>query len=204
MTFHFAMSSVLPNPNALYSFDDLLELEQVTGVKYELIDAHIFAMTGGTKAHNLIALGLFTEIDRQKDEQCRLYVADVKLRINAEHHENEKDTSVYPDLMLACSEESSDLYEENPLLLAEVLSDSSARKDKITKRNKYLRLASLNVYLILSQTDVMLTVYQRKNNEWTNDVFLGKDTEVELLLGNEHQPLKLNLGRIYKYLDNKI
>ena len=122
------MRSILPNSKAIYSFDDLLELEELTGIKYELIDGHIMAMTGGTKAHNLIALGLFTEIDSQKDAKCRLYVADVKLRIDKEYIENKKDTSAYPDVMLAYGEEDSDLYEENPLLLAEVLSDSTARK----------------------------------------------------------------------------
>lgn len=198
------MISVLPNPEALYSFADLLELEELTNTKYELVDGHIMAMTGGTKAHNLIALGLFTEIDRQKDPECRLFVADVKLRIDAENAENDKDNAFYPDLMLACGEEKSDLYEENPLLLAEVLSDSSARKDKISKRDKYLKLPSLNVYLILSQTDIMLTVYQKKHNRWVDHVFLGKETDIELSLGPGHKALTLNLGRIYRYLENKI
>ena len=198
------MSSVLPSSTAIYSFDDLLEIEELTGVKYELLDGHIVAMTGGTKAHNLIALGLFTEIDSQKEAYCRLYVADVKLRINQDHSLNDKDTSTYPDVMLACDEESSDLYEENPLLIAEVLSDSTARKDKGKKKEKYLSLSSLQVYIVLSQTEVMMTVYQRQNQEWTHNVFLGRDTEVELQLGTKHKPIKLNLGRIYKYLENRI
>ena len=52
------MSSVLPNSKTIYSFDDLLEIEELTGIKYELLDGHIGAMTGGSKAHNLIALSL--------------------------------------------------------------------------------------------------------------------------------------------------
>jgi len=198
------MSSVLPNPKAIYSFDDLLEIEELTGIKHELIDGHIAAMTGGTKAHNLIALGLFTEIDAQKDTRCRLYVADVKLRIDKDHNENNKDNSTYPDVMLACSEEDSDLYEENPLLIAEVLSDSTARKDKTSKKEKYLRLPSLFAYIVLSQTEIIMTLHQRKNEKWIENVFLGKDTEVEIELGTEHKPIKLNLGKIYKYLEDRI
>ncbi|HAC64585.1 MAG TPA: hypothetical protein DCF68_13880 [Cyanothece sp. UBA12306] len=198
------MSIFLPNKKAIYSFEDLLELEELTGVKYELIDGLVLAMTGGTKAHNLIALGLFTEIDAQKDEYCRLYVADVKLRINQEHKHNQKDTSTYPDVMLACGEEESDLYEEYPLLLAEVLSDSTVRKDKGIKREKYLNLPSLSAYLIFSQTEIMVTVYQRQEKGWRQNIFLGKDTNLEIQLGNEHKPLKLNLGKIYKYVENRI
>ena len=90
------------------------------------------------------------------------------------------------------------------MLIAEVLSDSSARNDKIKKKEKYLSLPSLHAYLVLSQTDVMLTVYQRSNDTWTENVFLGKDTEVELQLGKDHKPIKLNLGRVYKYLEGRI
>lgn len=198
------MSSVLPNPKAVYSFDELLEIEALTGLKYELLDGHIVAMTGGTKAHNLIALGLFTELDAQKESHCRLYVADVKLRISKEYSESENETSTYPDVMLACGDDSSELYEENPLLIAEVLSDSSARNDKIRKKEIYLSLPSLQAYLVLSQTDVMLTVYQRNNTGWTENVFLGKDTDVELQLGKDHKPVKLNSGRVYKYLQARV
>ncbi len=197
------MSSVLPNPKASYSFDELVELEQLTGVKYELLDGHLAAMTG-TKSHNLIALGLFAEIERQKDDRCRLYVADVKLRIGREAGEDRQDTSVYPDVMLACGEEDSELYEEHPLLLAEVMSDSTVRKDKIIKLEKYLRLPSLRAYIILSQTEMMMTIYQRKNGAWEHDVFLGKDVEVELPLGDAHKPLQLDMGGIYKFVAHRI
>jgi Uma2 family endonuclease len=200
----FNMSGLSPNAQTLYSFDDLLEIEESGGVKHELFDGHIVAMTGGTKAHNLIALGLFTEIDRQKDENCRLYVADVKLRIDRELSISQKDSSTYPDVMLACGEEHSDLYEESPLLLAEVLSDNTARKDKITKKNKYLELPTLYVYLIFSQTEIMVTVYQKRDGVWSEHIFLGKDTEIDLYAGEDHPALQLNLGSIYKYLAERI
>ncbi len=198
------MNSALPDTKRIYSFEELLELEELTGLKYELLDGQIVAMTGGTKAHNLIALGLFTEIDGQKDEGCRLYVADVKLRIDRERRVNDKDNSAYPDVMLACGEESSELYEESPVLLAEVLSDSTARKDKGEKQEKYLAIESLQTYLILSQTEVMVTVYQRCGDEWVKNFYLGKETDLDVQLGHLHRPLALNLGRIYKYVENRI
>lgn len=198
------MSRILPDPKTIFHFDELLELEQQTGFKYELIDGHIVAMTGGSKAHNLIALGLFSEIERQKEERCRLYVADVKLRLYSGQREGHPETATYPDVMLACGEETSDLYEENPLLLAEVISDSTARKDKGTKREKYTMLASLYAYLILSQTDMMMTVYQRKNDEWIKAIFLGGDAEITLAFDGNHSPVKLNLGKIYKYVENRM
>jgi hypothetical protein len=51
----FNMSGLSPNAKTLYSFDELLEIEESSGIKHELYDGYIVAMTGGTKAHNLIA-----------------------------------------------------------------------------------------------------------------------------------------------------
>ena len=198
------MSSALPNPRAIYNFDDLLEIEEITGLKYELLDGHIVAMTGGTKAHNVIALGLFTEIDAQKNPRCRLYVADVKLRTTKNHNGCLKDSVTYPDLMLACSEEDSDLCEEHPILIAKVLSDSTARKDKTDKKAMYLGLSSLQAYIVLSQTEIMMTFHQRKNDIWIEHIYMGKDSEVEVNLGVEHQSIRLNLSKIYKYLEDRI
>lgn len=197
------MGSVAPDPEKIYSFDDLLELEDLSGQKYELLDGRIVAMTGGTRAHNLIALGLFSEIDRQKADGWRLYVADVKLRIPAADGA-QRDSGTYPDVMLACGKEVSELYEEAPVLLAEVLSDSTARQDKGSKRDRYLGIPSLQVYLVLSQTEMMMTVYQRERDGWQSDVYLRTEADIELRLRDGHRPLAVNLGRIYRNLAGRI
>jgi len=198
------MGSVAPDPERIYSFAELLELEELSGQKYELLDGRVVAMTGGTKAHNLIALGLFSEIDRQKADDCRLYVADVKLRIAPKSNTSTRETVSYPDVMLARGEDSSALYEEAPLLLAEVLSDSTARRDKGRKRDRYLGIASLQVYLLLSQTEVLMTVYQRDEDGWRSEVYLRSSEDIELRLGDGHPPLQLNLQRIYRNLAGRI
>jgi len=49
------------------------------------------------------------------------------------------------------------------VLLAEVLSDSSVRRDRVDKMRGYTRLASCQVYLILHQTARHVEVYRREN-----------------------------------------
>jgi len=197
------MGSVAPDPERIYSFAELLELEELSGQKFELLDGRPVAMIGGTRAHKLITLGLFSEIDRQKDEGCRLYVADVKLRIPAAEGAT-RDSVAYPDVMLACAEEVSELFEEAPVLVAEVLSDGTARRDKGIKRDRYLGIASLQVYLLLSQTEMMMTVHQRAGDGWRSDVYLRHTGDIELRLGDGHPPLRVSLERIYRSLAGRI
>ena len=53
------MSDALQRP---LHFDELDALEQRSGLRYELWHGQAYAMTGGTPAHNLIALGLHSVI----------------------------------------------------------------------------------------------------------------------------------------------
>lgn len=70
------------------TFDDLEVLEDRDGLRYELWDGIPVAMTGGTAAHNLIALGLRDVIKPQLDRICRVLVADVGLRLGASQRSN--------------------------------------------------------------------------------------------------------------------
>lgn len=189
---------------AIHNVAELQELETFTGQRFELLDGQVLNMTGGTRAHNLIALGLFSEIEGQKPAGCRLYVADVKLRLQGNRRGETQDSVTYPDVMLACGPEVSAFYEENPVLLAEVLSDSTARLDKGVKRQRYLETESLQVYLLLSQTEMLMTVYQREGDDWQQRVYLRTEEDIALSLGAGRAPLVVNLERIYRSLAGQL
>ena len=58
----------------------------------------------------------------------------------------------YPDVSVQCKEINSNEVEiENPFLLVEVLSKSTASTDKVKKLNDYLNIEELNGYLIIDQ-----------------------------------------------------
>jgi len=88
--------------------------------------------------------------------------------------------------------------------VAEVLSDSTARRDKGRKRDLYPGMASLQVYLLLSQTEMMMTVHQRAGDGWRSDVYLRHTGDIELRLGDGHPPLRVSLERIYRSLAGRI
>jgi Uma2 family endonuclease len=133
------------------TLDEIDALEDATGQRYELWHGEPVAMTGGTLRHNLIALGLSRAIysaaparlpggggrcqaasRRGHGQQCHLPRRDGGVR------------------SLPGS------YQTRPVLLAEVLSDSSTRRDRVDKPAAYTALESLAAYLILSQQEVLV------------------------------------------------
>jgi Uma2 family endonuclease len=178
------MKQLQPKP---LTFDELEALEDATGLRHELWHGEPIAMTGGTLKHNLIALGLRDAIRPRLNPGCRVVVADIKLRLSdtAQGH------TAYPDVMVVC-EPLPGSYQTRPVLLAEVLSDSSIRRDRVDKRGAYTALESLEAYLILSQEEVLADVYQRAQN-WQRERYQGLETQIVLADLN----LKLPLREIY-------
>jgi Uma2 family endonuclease len=131
------------------SFDEYMELEERSLTKHEYVAGQVFAMSGVTKRHNRIAGRLYCACaDHLRGGPCAPYISDVKVRLTVG-----KDTCVYyPDVMVVCSpHESEDRYVADPKLIAEVLSDSTARTDRHEKRIHYGGIRALEEYLPLAQ-----------------------------------------------------
>ena len=170
------------------SFDELELLEDRSGLRHELWNGQPMAMTGGTRAHNIIALGLYRTLHRQLPTGCEAYVADMGMRLDAAAYSNK----TYPDVIVVCHPKD-DTVQTDPVLIAEVLSESSVARDRNLKFKAYTTLTSLHAYLILSQTAVEIEVYRRANH-WQEEVYRGENAVIEL-----PQPeLRLPLREIYQ------
>lgn len=165
------------------SFDELEALEDATGQRHELWHGEPIAMTGGTLKRNLIALGLYRAIYPQLKPGCRVVVADVKLRLS----EAANSDAAYPDVMVVC-EPLPGSYQTQPVLLAEVLSDSSVRHDRVDKHSAYTALESLEVYLILLQQEALIDIYQRAQS-WQRERYQGLESEIQLAAFGLRLPL---------------
>mgnify|MGYP001063548831 FL=1 len=166
---------------------ELEALEERTGQRHELWQGQPVAMTGGTAAHNLVALGLYRAVYPQLKPDCRAFVADVKLRLD----EADGGDTTYPDMMVVCNPLTGN-RQTRPILVAEVLSDSSVRRDRVDKLRAYSALDSLQAYLILSQQDVEVDVYLR-TTQWQRERYQGLASTIELAA----LEMRLALGDIY-------
>lgn len=166
------------------TLENLEMLEDRTGQRFELWQGTPVAMTGGSSAHNLIALGLHRVLDSQLILPCVAYAADMALKLQP----NAYSDKAYPDGMVVC-DPLPGAFQTAPILLAEVLSETSVKRDRGDKWRAYTQLDSLQVYLIISQTSVHIEVYRRQNN-WEREDFLGLDAVIDLTTPCLNLPLK--------------
>ena len=144
------------------SLDEYLQLEKDRQQKYEYYDGYAYAMAGGSYAHNTIAGNLMLEVGvRLKGKSCQIMNSDTKLYLQT------KNSYVYPDAMILCeqrreAEACKDAF-TNPVVIFEVLSESTAGFDRGEKFRLYRQIDTLQHYVLLEQDVAKIDVYSRKN-----------------------------------------
>ena len=152
--------SVQPAPADRYSLADYNKLEQSGEVRYEYYDGELWAMAGEDPRHNIIAANLTRLLGNallKKDGS--VFNSDQKYhiaRLNRSH---------YPDVSVVCGapqrSERNARALTNPLLLVEVLSESTAHLDQGLKFRAYGHLPSLREYVLVSQDQPLVQVFYR-------------------------------------------
>jgi Uma2 family endonuclease len=174
-----------------HSFEEWLELEETSDCRHEFYFGEVFAMAGGTTQHNLINGNIFAALRPfARLSDCRVFFADVKLELVAKKY------YVYPDIMYTCHsvDKQEPLIIRHPSLVIEVLSDSTEAYDLNTKLNYYTKLPSLVYYLVISQKNYLVQIFERKNNLWIFSSVETLENTVELpQLG-----IRLSMQEIYE------
>ncbi len=170
-----------------------LETAAGPGVRYEFMDGIVYAMSGGTVVHNRIVGNIaFSLRSRFGNNGCQVLTENVKLEV-AQHTRY-----VYPDVMVSCSArdwQASQLVQD-PVLVVEVLSESTERKDLIEKVDLYQSLPSLRAYLIVDQYSCWVRIYERSpEGNWTAHRHLNRREDVLSLTDPDWQ---LPLAEMYR------
>ena len=138
-------------------FVDFLEWEHAQPTRHEFLRGEIVAMTGTTDRHNSIS-GNFYMLLRQhlRGGPCKVFMSDVMVRV-----EN-ADAGFYPDLMVTCAEaDREERYaKREPVLLVEVLSESTAAYDLGEKFAAYRQLPSLREYVLVDPERPRVQVFR--------------------------------------------
>jgi Uma2 family endonuclease len=166
------LSQAAKTPTRL-SVDDYLALEQTSATRYELVEGQLYAMVGATDVHNLIVQGFAAALrKRLKGSGCRIFTETVKLRVG--------DNFRYPDVFVTCTASDNDpLIKTQPVLIAEVLSDTTRRRDQEEKRDEYRQITSLRHYVLLEQANVSARCWTQQDAGWTL-IRVAADSELEL------------------------
>jgi len=183
---------MVANPTYILSPEEYLELERKAKYKSEYYDGVVFAMSGATMAHNLIAMNAVTELNLQlKNKPCFVFGSDMKVRSSRSRFH-------YPDVSVICGDvkfhdKRKDVY-TNPVLIIEVLSDSTAAYDKGNKFLSYQQIESLQEYVLISQEKPLVEKYLRQTNgNWLYSKVEGMRRVVHLSSVN----CRLRLADVY-------
>lgn len=159
---------------------DYLAGELTAEIRHEFIGGEIYAMAGGNNRHNLIAtnaVGILHSLLR--GNSCRAYNSDTKVRVQMQDHTR----YYYPDALVVCDQNpEDDSFQDQPVIVIEVLSDSTRRTDLGEKRDAYLTLPSLASYLIIEQDQPRVTVHRRIPDKanFERKVYDGLETSIPL------------------------
>jgi Uma2 family endonuclease len=130
-------------------------------------------MATPTDTHGFISLAIATSLfEHLKGNPCRAFHGNMKLRINF----LERNVYFIPDVMVACDPQPRDRrFREEPLLLVEVLSDSTRNVDEREKLFSYTAIGHLKHYLIVEQDEMRVSHFQRGDGGWSETVFTQPD-----------------------------
>jgi Uma2 family endonuclease len=167
-------------PHHYLTPEEYLSIERNAEYKSEYIDGVMYAMAGGSERHNIIVANLIISIGLQlKSRPCRVYPSDLKVRVP------NSSKFFYPDVSVVCGETRfADDHKDvilNPVLIAEVLSDSTAGYDRGKKFISYQQIASLKEFIFVAQDEILVEKYTRQSDDsWVYTKVTDKEGVVSL------------------------
>jgi Uma2 family endonuclease len=163
------MASALPKP---WTVDEFLDWEREQAERYELVDGVVRMMTGGTVAHTVIKGNLFAALRARLALPCQVLVDGPKV-VTAT-------ASLYPDVLVTCAPVvMADDTVREPVLIAEVLSRSTAQHDRGAKWLAYREIEGLTHYVLVWQDVRRVELFSRRAGGWEL-VILEPPTPIEL------------------------
>lgn len=173
--------------------EEYLANERSATFKSEYYQGEVFAMAGASEQHNLIVMNVGASLHSQlKARPCRVYPSDLRLRIPR------TGLFTYPDLMIICGEPQFEFDRRdvviNPVLLVEVLSDSTEAYDRGAKFEQYRTLDSLKQYVLIAQDRFSVESFtKRENGDW----LLSATNEIQQSHALDSIQCSLSLSDVY-------
>jgi len=157
-----------------YSYEDYLQIDKTSNERVELIFGKIYMMAGASAEHQDVVLNLATIIKNfTKDKNsCKPRVAPYDLKLKVDKQIN----VVQPDVMIFCENSNT------PCAVFEVLSKSTAYKDKSIKKELYEK-SGIKEYFLIDYNFVIVEKFKLVNNkyEYIGAFSLKQTIEIECI-----------------------
>jgi len=156
--------------------EDYLVAENEAATRHEFIDGAVYAMTGTSDRHNMLASAFLVSLFSHLPSRCQVFMSDMKLRIR----DQGATFYYYPDVFVSCAaDDRASHHREKPVLIIEVLSPSTDRIDRAEKFRAYTSIPSLMEYVLADPAAPHVEVY-RRHTGWSREDF-GSGAQVRLV-----------------------
>ena len=144
-----------------------LELERASlDIKHEYFNGELFAMVGARKNHVRINANLTGELRnsfKKNSPPCEVWPSDMRVKIETGY--------VYPDIAISCEDPEFEDNEfdtlTNPIVIIEILSESTEAFDRGGKFDFYQNIPTLKEYILISQDKYRIEQYVRQEQKDT-------------------------------------
>jgi Uma2 family endonuclease len=140
----------------------------------------IIRQAGGSQAHALLSMNIAGALyQHMRTRPCMVYGSDMRIGMPHIPH------YVYPDVSVVCGE--SMFYDDhrdvllNPIVIIEVLSPSTERKDRGKTFQDYQQIPSFQEYVLVAQDTVLIEHFTRQHDYiWTFEVLTDRAAALQL------------------------
>ncbi len=173
--------------------EDYLERERLAEFRSEYLNGEVFEMAGGTLDHGEVIGNLVRVLGNTLEAKpCRVVPAELRINVS------QSGLYTYPDVTVVCGEPAflDDLHDTitNPILIAEVLSDSTKSYDRGQKFHYYRGLSSLEEYLTVAQDEIQIEQYTRQpTGQW----LLTETKDATAILALQSLDIEVKVSDIY-------
>lgn len=183
----------LPVTKTGWTVEQFMSWENEQTERHEFVGGEVFAMTGARDGHNTIALNIASSLrNHLRGTPCRAYIADMKLHVLRES------AVFYPDVMVTCHPRDlgpeGSLEKQQPKLIVEVLSDSTAAYDRGEKFRACRSIDTLEEYVLVDQNKHYAEIFRKDaSGHW-----VLYPTEAGETLRLESVGLTLSMAEVYE------
>ena len=175
----------------IYTVEEYIQLDEASDIRHEFINGQLYDMSGNSDIHNEMVGNLYFLLrNLLSGSKNKLYFEQVKVKIQGEDH------YTYPDMFVTNHPDDlqNKYIKQYPVLLIEVLSDSTRKYDTIDKFIQYQKIETLEYYILVEPEFMYINCFSKDDTgEWQSAIY----NKVEDLLPLKKLGIELPLQGIY-------
>ena len=148
--------------------------EERSELKHELINGNLYEMSGSSKYHHKISGILYLLVTSLlKNKEWEIYFEGFKVRTPDGNY-------FYPDICV-CHANAKRYYTDEPVLIIEVLSETTRKFDLTDKFIQYQKIPTFQYYMCVeAEQQVIIFYFKNNEGEWMTETFTKNESVIEL------------------------